>query len=241
MAITAPFVVAVDNDECIGSFPDLGLLFSLFLHAGRPPPVKVFVGVLEEYSLLRPGLRLFFQTILDMKKEGLVHSIVMCTAASDAIGWVSFLRRVIEEWFGAAVYDHIIDGKMICEWHRRQGTSAIHGGTGALVKDMDHVREVVNVTRDTKVFMMDDRPTAVLNASVIVEVPPYRGVAMDVVEVMERIAPLWWPHDARKSLGSVLSRHLWHLRHLDKFTCSDLDLCTIQHALSWCVSRSSKK
>ena len=39
-----------------------------------------------------------------------VHSIFMCTAARDSLGWVSFLKVVLEKWYGRKIYDNVVEG-----------------------------------------------------------------------------------------------------------------------------------
>ncbi len=34
----------------------------------------------------------------------------MCTAARDSLGWVTFLRTVLEKWYGRQVYDGVVEG-----------------------------------------------------------------------------------------------------------------------------------
>ena len=34
----------------------------------------------------------------------------MCTAARDSLGWVSFLKVVLEKWYGRKIYDNVVEG-----------------------------------------------------------------------------------------------------------------------------------
>ncbi len=67
----------------------------------------------------------------------------MCTAASDSQGWVTFLREVVEEWYGARIYDHVIAQETIDAWHAWCGTRHDCPKSGSRIKDMDMVRMVV--------------------------------------------------------------------------------------------------
>ena len=116
-----------------------------------------------------------------------MHSIVMCTGASDKHGWVSFLRTALEAWYKLRcgcvrerpLYDHVISAEGIIAWHETNGTPLLH--QEAYVKDMDHVRRVVGVGYDTPVCALDDRPANIRNGG-SVAVNPYR-VAIDLVKV----------------------------------------------------------
>jgi hypothetical protein len=90
---------------------DLSMLYTLFVQVLRiPPPVALFARLLTDTGCARPGLRQLYDTLLALKAEGLVHGVYMCTAARDTTGWVSFLRSVLEAWYGQPVYDGVVDG-----------------------------------------------------------------------------------------------------------------------------------
>jgi hypothetical protein len=87
------------------------MLFTLYTQALRvPAPMDVFLTLLPMTEVVRPGLRALYDQVLDLKARGHVHSIVMCTAARNSSGWVSFLRDLLEAWYGRRVYDAVIDG-----------------------------------------------------------------------------------------------------------------------------------
>ena len=87
------------------------MLFTLYVQVLKmEPPVDLFVRLLTDTVCARPGLRTLYDNVLALKEQGLVHSIFMCTAARDSLGWVSFLKVVLEKWYGRKVYDNVVEG-----------------------------------------------------------------------------------------------------------------------------------
>jgi glycogen debranching enzyme len=121
-------------------------------------------------------------------QDGTVHSVVMCTAASNATGWVSFLKEVLEKWFGKAVYDHVIDGDMIRDWHHGMKSTCVRED-GTFVKDMNQIRHVTGVDISSEVYIIDDRHMNVVNGRAI-PIAPY-NVAVNLVEVARQFVPEW--------------------------------------------------
>lgn len=88
------------------------MLYTVFTHVlHQDPSVELFARLLNDTGCVRPGLRELYDSVLAMKEEGSVCGVYMCTAARDTVGWVSFLRRVLEAWYGKAVYDGVIEGE----------------------------------------------------------------------------------------------------------------------------------
>jgi hypothetical protein len=187
--LVRPALVVIDNDECIGSWGDLSMLFTVFTHVLHiEPPVDLFARLLNDTGCARPGLRELYDTVLDMKAEGSVCGVYMCTAARDTVGWVTFLRKVLEVWYGKPVYDGVIEGSMIHEWHMANG-SAPTDMYGSVYKNMHQVRTVAGVAADTPVIAIDDRPDNILHGEAI-RVVPY-SVAVNLVEVARLFVPQW--------------------------------------------------
>lgn len=107
-----------------------------------------------------------------------MHSIVMCTAASNEHGWVSFLKQVLEVWFKASVYDLVIHAEDLKEWHAKNRSVAI-GADGIFVKDMNMVREKLGLPPEFPVVIVDDRPSGVRNGMCL-SVPEFK-IAVDIV------------------------------------------------------------
>ena len=188
----AKFLVVIDNDECIGSFPGLAALFTVFLRCGMPPPVQFFVQLMTTYGCIRPGVREMFDDIVAHRRAGVKFFTVMCTAASNGGGWVTFLRHLLEAWYGGQVYDHVVDRTMLVQWHNEHKTAVMDPDTGWIIKDMNLVRAACGVAEHVPVVMVDDRPMAVCNAHMIVGVAKY-CVPLDVVAIMEKHVPWWTP------------------------------------------------
>jgi hypothetical protein len=170
-------IFVVDNDENIGSFGDMSLLRSLWvrlrIHCDRRQAVEDAIRVMSDNRLFRHGLQDFFAFLVGLRAAGVAKAIVMCTGATDAHGWVSFLKDVLEAWFGEHIYDLVIDGQQLRRWHERQGSDAIKNS--AFVKDMDMVRELLGVAPHFPVVAIDDRAENILaHHGLAVGVSPYR-------------------------------------------------------------------
>jgi hypothetical protein len=182
-------VIAIDNDECIGSWADMSLLHSVYkVVLKSDPSPAVFADMFTATACVRPGLRQLYDTVLELKARGVVHSVYMCTAASDSTGWVSFLRDALEAWYGQRVYDGVVDAERMHKWHASQGSDAMTAEGGA-VKDMHFIRELAGVSADVPVVMVDDRPEFVVNGYTI-GVPPF-DVAVNLVAVARRFVCGW--------------------------------------------------
>ena len=175
---------------------------------------------------MRPGLRQLYEYIVTARLSGWRMHVVMCTAASDASGWVSFLRKALETWFGDDVYDHVVDGQMMTAWHKQCGTASVVTGRGWLVKDMNFVRMVCGVPCSTPVIMIDDRPGAVMNGTLVVGVPPYKK-SFCVSDAMAKHVCWWTP-----GIASELQQHL--RRHHEQWfhDVPEISPLVVQEALS---------
>lgn len=187
-------VVMLDNDECIGSFADLSLLWGLRCHYGADlVPDALFLKLLDTLGCVRPHLRVLFDTLIVLRRLGLITKVVMCTAASNVNGWVTFLCQLLHTWYDdgqTLVYDHVITLETLDAWHRDRGTNS-RMPNNTVVKDMDLVREVARVDAHTPVFAIDDRVRAIVNHTVGWEVPAYR-VTVDMRSVMHEHCSAWW-------------------------------------------------
>lgn len=207
---TEKVVIAIDNDECIGSWADLSMLFTLYVQVLKtPPPVDLFVRLLTDTVCARPGLKVLYDTVLGLKSTGHVHSIYMCTAARDSLGWVSFLKTVLERWYGRQVYDGVVEGNMIQEWHGSRGTPVSDPANGCYVKDMNQIRALANVPLDSHVIMLDDHPENIRNGHAI-HVHPY-FVAVNLVEVA-RVFVTEWNHALEATYGRTMQANWMNYR-----------------------------
>lgn len=90
------------------------MLYTVFTHVlHQEPSVDLFARLLNDTGCVRPGLRELYDSVLEMKDDGVVCGVYMCTAARDTVGWVSFLRRVLECWYGRPIYDGVIEGEAL--------------------------------------------------------------------------------------------------------------------------------
>jgi len=198
------------------------MLFTLYVSVLRiEPPVDLFVRLLTDTVCARPGLRTLYDSVLALKAEGAVHSVVMCTAARDSLGWVSFLRVVLERWYGRQVYDHVIEGNMIQAWHDERGSRVTDPVTGCFVKDMHQVRAVAGVPPHAPVVALDDHPENIVNGDAIGIHPYY--VAVNLVEVA-RLFVAQWDHTLEATYGRSMQAS-WSLYRTNpgRFTIAHLD------------------
>lgn len=182
-------LLAIDNDECIGSWGDLSILYSVYsITHKRPPTAALFVDMITTTGCVRPGLRHAYDTFCRLRSEGQLAGIYMCTAARDDRGWVSFLREVLETWYGARVYDGVIHGGMIEAWHAYAGTQHIDS-VGSVNKPMDMVRQMAGAPANVLVLAIDDRPDNILGG-ISIGVSKY-AVAVNVLAI-GRLCILNW-------------------------------------------------
>ena len=182
-------LVALDNDECIGSWGDMSLLYVVYTRThGVEPPPALFADIMARTGCIRPGLRETYDALLALKRNGAVRGVYMCTAARDDLGWVSFLRAALEAWYGAAVYDGVIHGGMIAAWHAQAGSVHVDAA-GSVNKDMDLVRQLAAAPPDAVVLAIDDRPGNIANG-VAIAVSRYT-VAVNLMAVGRLCIPTW--------------------------------------------------
>lgn len=217
-----PVVVAIDNDECVGSWGDLSLLYTLYTHVLRQPdpPIDVFTNLLTATGCARPHLREFYDSLLERKAKGDIHAIVMCTSARDTLGWVSFLRRVLEAWYGKPIYDHLVEGNMLLEWHSKHG-SPCTDASGCIFKDMNQVRQIAGVSKDTPVVAIDDHPEKIVNGHGI-GVEPYT-VAVNLVAVCRQFVEGWSDALEAHYLSSLQESWMSFHRDASRFTVAWAD------------------
>jgi hypothetical protein len=178
---STPCIVAIDNDECIGAWSDLSLIYTYFVNAIKiMPSFDLFIPAIDRIASRR-GLREFYDVLLQGKASGKIHKIYMFTAASDKVGWVSFLKDALEKWYGNVIYDGMIDQTYNTRWHG--ANRSIGFNSFGMIKDINTVREHANVASDTPVIMFDDRPQNILNGCAI-GVSPYK-IAVNIVEIAE--------------------------------------------------------
>jgi hypothetical protein len=195
-------IIAIDNDECIGSWVVMSMLFGFCARSARHHlSPALFARMMADALVIRPGVAELFETVMQLRHQGYVHSVVMCTAASNRTGWVSFLRQSLETWFAtrrsavtscaplpALVYDHVITGDEMEDWLLKRGLPSVHAH-GCMIKDMDMVRETCGVGSDVPVVMIDDRPGGIVHG-VTIPVPPFE-VGVDVDSIAKRCLPDW--------------------------------------------------
>lgn len=184
-------IIAIDNDECIGSWADLSLLYNLLKKEfDNEPDIDLFVKIMTETSIIRPYVKDFFHRIIKLKNEGIVHKVFMFTAASNICGWVIYLSKILERWIGESFYDEIIYREMIDEWHYIN--KSIASNSYGYIKNMDMIREIVNFKYnikpiECKIIAIDDRPLNIINGFAV-GVTPY-NVAINIFQVLKLFLP----------------------------------------------------
>jgi hypothetical protein len=178
-------ILAIDNDECTGSWSNLSLLYSFMYR----PSVAEFAELIESTGAVRPNLRALFDTVERMRAEGRVVGVYMCTAAKNNTGWVSFLKDVLETWYGRKIYDGIVDGSQLQQWHASHGTAFVNPATGTVSKNMDIIREKAGAPPGTHVIAIDDRPESISKGTAI-GVLPYVS-RTDLKPIGRKLIPEW--------------------------------------------------
>lgn len=185
------FIIAIDNDECIGSWGDLSLLYSILIYEySKEPDIDLFVKIMNDTYCIRPYVKDLFDKIINLKKNGIICKVFMCTAASNQNGWVTFLAKILERWIGEKIYDDIIFGEMIQEWHL-YNKSSLTNNIG-YIKNMDMIREILDFkysykTDEFTIIAIDDRPSNIMNG-IAIGVSPYR-IAVNIYEVLKVYYP----------------------------------------------------
>lgn len=183
-------IIVIDNDECIGSWGDLSLLYSMLKMDLVVPDIDIFVKIMSETNCVRPYVKELFEKIIDLRNKNIIFKIFMCTAASNKTGWVTFLSKVLERWIGHKIYDEIIYGEMIEQWHIFNNTN-ISNNIG-YIKNMNMVREIIDFKYNQKnknytIIAIDDRPSNIING-IPIGVTPYH-VAINIFQVLKLFFP----------------------------------------------------
>lgn len=184
-------IIVIDNDECIGSWADLSLLYSIFKYEfKREPDIDIFVKIMKETYCIRPYVKELFEKITYLRDYNFIYKIFMCTAAPNKEGWVTFLLKILERWFGQKIYDEIIYGEMIEEWHIFNKSN--FSNNEGYIKNMDMIREIIDFKYNSKpenytVIAIDDRPNNIENG-IAIGVTPYR-VAINIFGVLQLFYP----------------------------------------------------
>jgi hypothetical protein len=94
--MTNQIIISIDNDECIGSFADLSLLYGFLqkINFNKTPDIKLFVEIINKTGCIRPYVKNLYDTLINLRKTHVIDKIYMCTAASNCTGWVTFLKSV---------------------------------------------------------------------------------------------------------------------------------------------------
>jgi len=205
-------IVVLDNDECTGSWAGMSVLYSIMDRLGIPPNPALFARLIVDTGAIRPGVRALFDVIQRLRQNGGVSRVVMCTAARNDNGWVMFLRRVLEIWYGSPFFDVVIDGKAIRDWHTRHGTLFDDPVTGSVYKDMNMVRFRFP---DEQVIMVDDRPNYIQNGTAL-GVTPF-GKQINLTALAREYIPVW-NADIERMLERDLNCNVYYPRTVNQST-----------------------
>ena len=175
-----PSIIVIDNDECIGSWGDMSIFYSLCkIISVHPPSIELFARLIGDTGCVRSGLRELYNYIINLKEKKKILGIYMCTAATNDIGWVLFLKEILEYWYGMPIYDGVIYGNMIESWHAENNSQYMN--EYGVIKDMNQIRKIANVPLDTPVIALDDRQHNIRNGYSL-SIEPYH-VPVNIIEV----------------------------------------------------------
>ena len=172
-------VFVLDNDECLGQFGLLSGLYSLFvtyvsIHTGIP--LHLCLQVLKKYVITyylanggaRPGTKDTLRLLQQYKDNKLIDKVVMFTSAKNTNNWVLFLKDCLESYAGVVgLYDLIVHRDILIP---------SPAPDGATFKDLELVRFRLDITSDSPLFMIDDKPHNILGEGTRIPVTPYRHV-----------------------------------------------------------------
>lgn len=225
LACGKKIIFAVDNDECIGSWGDLSLLYIMLkIELGCEPDINLFVDIMVKTGCIRPYVKDFFDKLLELKRKGIIYKIFMFTAASNSNGWVIFLSKILEKWIGQPFYDGVIYKEMIEEWHTLNNTD--FSNDLGYIKNMNMLREIIEFKDDINsqhfhFIAIDDRPANIINGTAI-GVTPFR-VAINIMEVLR----LYLPEDFNYLMGKYdkIINNSWenYLKNPHIFTITSRD------------------
>lgn len=233
-------IVALDNDETIGSWTDISMLYSFYIKViVKEPPIDVFVKLINDAKCVRPHVKHLFDTLLELKSENHIDGIYMCTAACNTMGWVKFLKDVLEKWYSnfyqtpIKIYDGIIDQETIVKWHEDKCLPSAFKKSGGVIKNLDIIREMVDPTHDNiKVIIIDDRPENIENG-IPISISPY-SIAVNMGIAMEIYISEW--DDVVKIIGTDKANfYKWSMMenwrkyenfpsHFTQCACSDIEI-----------------
>ena len=227
-------IFAIDNDECIGSWADLSLLYVILkIELGHEPDVDLFVDIMVKTGCIRPYVRIFFDKLLELKKEGIIYKIFMFTAASNSCGWVTYLYKILERWIGHSFYDGIIYKEMIEEWHIFNKSSYFN--ELGYIKNMNMIRELIDFedeidSTNFNFVAIDDRPANIING-IAIGVSAFK-IAINIMEVLRAFLPDKLDYLMGKYEKSINSSWEYYLKNPLVFTnvTRDIDfLLSLEH------------
>lgn len=177
--------VVLDNDNCVGSWDDLSLLYSLLKYYSAVLEAENFAKLIDELVCIRPHMRKFYDTLLKLKEDGKIDGIFMFTACSNKTGWVDFLKTIIETWYGKKIYDVVVHLETIKEYHIENKTSWCNDI--GIIKDMQLFVNKHSCDPSGKFIVFDDIPN-IYNHSKLFIVPKYT-VAVNLPELLRIYMP----------------------------------------------------
>jgi hypothetical protein len=147
---------------------------------GIEPCARKFAELLHTTACARPGLRELYNVLAVLRHKRHIRATVMCTAARNKTGWVTFLHATLAAWYGRDIYDGgVVTGHDLIEWSAARND----GAGGAVYKDMDCVRARVRAPASMPVLAIDDRPEAIVGG-VVLAVPAYCAPRLRVEQLV---------------------------------------------------------
>lgn len=150
---------------------------------GIEPCARKFAELLHSTACARPGLRELYNVLAVLRRKCHIRTVVMCTAARNRTGWVTFLRATLAAWYGSDIYDGgVVTGQDLLQWSAARNDAGEAGGA-TVYKDMDCVRERVRAPVSTPVLAIDDRPEGI-RGGVVLAVPAYHASRLRVDQLV---------------------------------------------------------
>jgi hypothetical protein len=182
-------ILVLDNDECIGAWSfasGLHSLFSSYIPTNTGIKTDICIQVLKSGLLkyyfnnggARPGTKDTLKLAKISKDIGTIDKVIMYTSASNNNGWVDFLKECLEEFADVkGVYDLVL---------HKDNSSKVVISDGATYKYMSLVLEKLQYSKNTEIFMVDDKPHNIIGDAVKIAVSQYRHI-VDKKYIVEMI------------------------------------------------------
>lgn len=165
------FSVLFDIDQTMGNFGKGSFIYQVHMKlTGAPPPIATFVEMYLARGAIRPWLSPLLKTLEEWKRVQRIGQVGIFTAASNELGWVSYLTECFEVYAATPGLFMKSDGSNSRLVFSREDSPLVRTASDGIrtVKDMSLVSDMAE-----NVVLLDDKPDYAVNGWVI-GVPEYQ-------------------------------------------------------------------